>query len=61
MGPDLVVLSKPLINHVLGLKGCTEPFSIKDFTAQRSVEAFVISVLPRCSGVDPDRLGPDFG
>jgi hypothetical protein len=47
MGPDLVVLSKPLIDHCLSLAGCTKPFGVENFSAKRSVEALVISILPR--------------
>lgn len=47
MRSDVVVLSELEIDHGLGLFGCNEPFGIEGFFAQRSVEAFVASILPR--------------
>ena len=61
MRPDMVVLFKPLIDDSLGLSGCCKPFSVEHFTTQRSVEAFVIAVLPGRAWIDVDRLDPDFG
>ena len=46
MGPDVVVLAEPLVDDDLGLPGGGEPFSIQDFPAKGSIEAFVIAIFP---------------
>ena len=59
MRPDVVVLFEPLIDDGLGLSCCCEPFSVKHFTTQRSVEAFVVAILPGRAGIDVDGLDTD--
>ncbi len=46
MRPDVIVLFKPLIDDNLSLFDGGEPFGIQDFFTQRSIEAFVVSILP---------------
>ena len=46
MRSDVVVLSEPLVDDGLGPAGGAEPFGIETFPAQRSVEAFIVSILP---------------
>ena len=43
----MVVLSEPLVDDDLSLLSRGEPFGVEHFVAQGSVEAFVVSVLPR--------------
>ena len=43
----MIVLPEPFIDDDLGLFGDVEPLSIEDFMAERSIEAFVVSILPR--------------
>jgi hypothetical protein len=47
MRPDVVVLFEPLIDDGLCLSCCCEPFGVENFTTQCSVEAFIVSILPR--------------
>ncbi len=42
----MIVLPEPFIDDDLCLFGGVEPLSIKDFMAERSIEAFVVSILP---------------
>ena len=46
MWPDLVVLSKPQIDHDLGLFRAVEPFGVEDVATECSLEPLVVSVLP---------------
>jgi hypothetical protein len=68
MRPDLVILFEPLIDHGLSLSGCAEPFGVDKLSAERAVEAFVISVRPKIAPLErfldgltpkvtPDRSG----
>jgi len=56
MRSDFVVLSEPDIDGRLRLFGGVEPLGIQDFGAQRSIEAFVVSILPGIAWVDLDWL-----
>ena len=47
MRTDVVVLSEPLIDDDLSLLRRREPLGVKHLMTQGSVEAFVVSVLPR--------------
>jgi hypothetical protein len=47
MRADVVVLSELLIDDDLGLLCRSKPLGVEHLAAQRSVEAFVVSVLPR--------------
>jgi len=55
----VIVLFEPDIDDDLSLFNCREPFRIEDLSSERSIEAFVIPVLPRTAGVDLDRLDAD--
>ncbi len=46
MGSGVVVLSEPAIDHDLCLPGGCEPFGIENLAAERSIEPFVVPVLP---------------
>ena len=59
MWPGVVVLPEPVIDDDLGLRRCCEPFRIENLTAKGSVEAFVVAVLPRRSGIDTDGFDAD--
>ena len=59
MGAGVVVLPEPAIDHDLCLLGRCEPFGIDNFAAERSIEPFVVSVLPGRARVDPDRVYTD--
>ena len=52
MRPDFVILFEPLIDDGLSVAGCTKPFGIENFSAERSVEAFVISVRPKIAPLE---------
>lgn len=56
MGWGVVVLSEPAIDHDLCLPGGCEPFGIENLAAERSIEPFVVPVLPGWTRVDPDRV-----
>jgi len=45
MWSHVVVLSEPLVDDDLSLLCCGEPPGIENLAAQRSIEAFVVSVL----------------
>ncbi len=60
MRPDLVIFSKLNIDRDLRLPSTVEPLGIQDFSSQRSVGSFVVSVLPRAPGADLHRLDPAF-
>jgi hypothetical protein len=47
MRVDVVVLPEPPVRDDLGLLCCAEPFSVEHLATKGSVEAFVVSVLPR--------------
>ncbi len=55
----MIVLFEPSIDDDLSLFNCREPFGIEDLSSERTIEAFVIAVLPRTAGVDLDRLDAD--
>ena len=63
MGPDVVVLAEPLVDDDVGLPGGGEPFSIQDFPAKGSIEAFVIAIFPcaarQASEAPPRGASPD--
>ncbi len=52
MRPDLIVLFEPLVDHGLSLAGCAEPFGVDKLSAERAVEAFVISVRPKIAPLE---------
>jgi hypothetical protein len=45
MTTDLVILFEPLVDDGLGLASGCKPFCVENFSAKRSVEVLVISVL----------------
>ena len=47
MRPDMIVLLKPLIDDSLGLADGAKPFGVENLSAKGSVEALVVTVLPR--------------
>ena len=47
MRADLVVLPEPDIDGDLSLFGCVTPFGVEDFATECSVEALIVTVLPR--------------
>ena len=61
MRPDLIVLFEPLIDDGLSLAGCPKPFGVENFSAKRSVEALVITVLPWRPRIDADRFDAHLG
>jgi hypothetical protein len=52
MRPDFVILFEPSIDDGLRLAGCAKPLGVKNFSAKRSVEAFVISVRPKIAPLE---------
>ncbi len=56
MRPGVVVLPKPVIDDDLRLLGRGEPLRIENLPPQCPIEPLVVSVLPRRSGIDADRL-----
>ena len=59
MRSSVVVLFEPLINDDLSLLGRREPLGIEDLPTKCAVEALVVSILPRRSRMDADRLDAD--
>ena len=57
MWPDLFVLSEPYVDGDLGLLGGVEPLGVEDFATKCSVEALVVSVLPRTPWLDLNWVG----
>jgi len=47
MWTEVIVVFEPVIDNDLCLLGRREPFCIEHLAAKVSVEAFVVSVLPR--------------
>jgi len=54
--PDRVVVLAPLLDDDGGFLQIVEDLSIEQFIAQFSVEGFAVTVLPRASGCDVERL-----
>ena len=46
MRPYLVILFEPLIDDGLCMAGGIKPFCVEHFSAERAIEALVISILP---------------
>ena len=59
MWPDSIVLFQPDIDDDLSLFNCREPFGVEDFSSERSIEPFIVTVLPRTAGIDLYRLDPN--
>ena len=59
MEPDFVVLPEPDIDGDLRFFRSVEPFCSQDFSAECSVEAFVVSVLLGPAREDPHPLDAD--
>ncbi len=55
MGSVFVVELPPSFDEHLGLGAAAEPFAVKQFVTQLTVEAFDESVLPRTAGRDEGR------
>jgi len=51
----------PGLNQHLGLSEAGEDFAVEQFVAERSVEALVVTVLPRRARRDVERLHADLG
>jgi len=49
----------PDFDHDLCLLQCVEDFTVQQFVAQLSVEAFAIAIFPRASWLDVSGLGSD--
>ena len=47
MWADVIVLPEPLVDDDLSLLCRVEPFGIEHLVATGTVEAFIVSVLPR--------------
>ena len=52
----VVVLSEPVIDGDLRLLGRGDPLRIEDFSAQRAIKPFIVSVLLGRSGIDANWL-----
>ena len=59
MRTDVIVLSEPVVDDDLSLLRRREPLGVEHLMTQGSVEAFVVSILPRASGIDLDRFDAD--
>ena len=46
MRSHVIVLAEPLVDDDTGLVDACKPLSIQHLAAQRSIEPFVISILP---------------
>ena len=56
MRAHVIVLLEPVIDNDLSLLSRIEPFSIENFATQRTIEALIVSVLPRRPRIDADRF-----
>ena len=54
-------MAPPVFDQDLGLLQGVADLSIEEFVAQPRVEALDVAVLPRRTGLDEGRLGPDCG
>ena len=61
MRPNTIVLPEPGIDDGLSLIERGKPLGIQDFTAQCSIEAFIVSILPRATGINAQWFDADFG
>ena len=59
MRADVIVLFEPPVDDGLGLFDRWEPFPIEHLAPKRSVEAFVVSILPWTTGINLDWLNAD--
>lgn len=59
MRADGVVLFEPDGDGGLSLADGVKPFGVQHLAAQRAVEALIVSVLPRRSGIDAKRRDAD--
>ena len=56
---DRVVLPPPGLDQHHGFGKAVEDFAVEELVAQRSIEAFVVTVLPGRRGRDVERLHAD--
>ena len=57
----MVVVMAPALDENLGFEEGVEDLAIEKLIAQFSVEAFIVAILPRASGLDKESLDPDPG
>lgn len=55
----MIVLFQPGIDYDLSLFNCREPFGIEDLSSKRTIESFIIPVLPGTAEVNLDRHDAD--
>jgi len=59
MRPDMIVLLKPRVDDDPSLVDRCKPFGIQYFSAQCSIEPFIVPVFPRRAGIDLDWFDTD--
>ena len=59
MRSDIVVLFEPFVDDGLRLFQGRKPLGIQHLSSEHSVEALVITVLPRAARIDLDRFDTD--
>lgn len=56
MGPDLVVVTPPLLDAHAGVDAIPKPPQAEILVAELAVERFVAAILPPLAGIDEGRL-----
>ena len=56
-----IVHTPPLFDEYNGLVQCVEDLTVQELVPQLAVEALVVAVLPRTSGLDVERLNTEPG
>ena len=56
----MIVLPKPCVDDDLSLFNVREPLGVQYLSAQSSVEAFIVTILPWATGIDLDWRDADF-
>src|SRR5579872_903969 len=57
----MVVVMAPALDENLGFEEGVEDLAIEKLIAQFAVEAFIVAILPRASGLDKESFDPDPG
>ena len=61
MGSHGIVQPSPLLDEDDSLGQCVEDLSVQELVSELAVEALVVAVLPRTSGLDVERLNTESG
>src|SRR4029434_8724695 len=56
VGPDLVVMTPPLLDTDFGIDAVPEPLQAQKLVAKLAIERFAGRILPRLAGIDQRRV-----